>query len=371
VSSPQGSSSMTALLLAAAAILAALVVSVATLGGAVGAQNEGATVALAGLVLQGSEACVVTGPVPGLSPDQAVDAQQIVSTSLAAAAGDQRVAGIALMVADTESGLRNLGAEPGDDGSLGLFQQRSSQGWGTPAQELNPATAAGMFVQRLLAVPGWEALAPWVAAQDVQRSAFDGNPSPANGGSSVVGGNYQANWPVAGRVLAEVLGDGNVLGSCGQGAPGGLVGPPSAHGLPAGYAVPPATGPLHARVVAYVIAQLGKPYVWGGAGPDSFDCSGLTQAAWATVGVPLLHYTVDQQNEGQAVTPAQLAAGDLVLTPGSDSPGPGLAGHVGVYLGYGLVASAIDPQDGIAVQSWQTFVSGGLTALRDPAPTDS
>jgi cell wall-associated NlpC family hydrolase len=275
------------------------------------------------------------------------------------------------MVADTESGLRNLGPEPANDGSLGLFQQRSIEGWGTPAQELNPADATGMFVQRLLAVPGWATLTPWVAAQDVQRSAFDGHPSAANGGSSVVGGNYQHHWPVAGRLLAQVLGNGNAPGSCGQGVRGGEVGPTSAHGLPVGYTVPAATGPLHARVVSYVIAQLGRPYVWGAAGPDAFDCSGLTQAAWAAVGVPLLHYTGDQQNEGQAITPSQLTAGDLVLVPGSDSPGPGLAGHVGVYLGYGLVASAIDPQMGVAVQSWQTFVSGGLTALRDPALSDS
>ena len=47
-----------------------------------------------------------------------------------------------------------------------------------------------------------------------------------------------------------------------------------------------------------------------------------------------------------------------------------IAGHVGLYLGFGLVLSAIDPQMGVAVQSWQTFVSGGLTALRDPDPSD-
>lgn len=140
-------------MLGAVAILIAFVVSVSTLGGAVGAQNEGATVALTGLILEASDACVVAGPVPGLSPDQAVNAQQIVSASLAAAAGDERVAAIALMVADTESGLRNLGPEPGNDGSLGLFQQRSSEGWGTPAQELNPADATGMFVQRFSLCP--------------------------------------------------------------------------------------------------------------------------------------------------------------------------------------------------------------------------
>ena len=96
-----------------------------------------------------------------------------------------------------------------------------------------------------------------------------------------------------------------------------------------------------------------------------------TMAAWATVGVPLAHYTVSQQSAGVPVTQATLEPGDLVLTPGSDSPGPGLAGHVGVYLGFGLVLSAIDQRMGVAVQTYQTFVSGGLDALRDPDPTDS
>jgi cell wall-associated NlpC family hydrolase len=93
-------------------------------------------------------------------------------------------------------------------------------------------------------------------------------------------------------------------------------------------------------------------------------------AAWVTAGVTLDHYTVSQQSEGVAATVSDLMAGDLVLTPGSDSPGPGEAGHVGIYLGYGLVESAIDPQMGVEVQSWQTFISGGLDALRDPAPAD-
>jgi cell wall-associated NlpC family hydrolase len=91
-------------------------------------------------------------------------------------------------------------------------------------------------------------------------------------------------------------------------------------------------------------------------------------AAWATVGVQLVHAASIQQTEGTAVTVSQLLPGDLVLVPGSDSPGPGLAGHVGIYLGDSLVVSAIDPQYGVAVQTWATFVSGGLIALRDPAP---
>ena len=69
-------------------------------------------------------------------------------------------------------------------------------------------------------------------------------------------------------------------------------------------------------------------------------------AGWATVGVRLVHYTVDQQSEGVAMTATELMAGDLVLVPGSDSPGPGEAGHVGLYLGDGLVESAVDPAAG-------------------------
>ena len=66
-------------------------------------------------------------------------------------------------------------------------------------------------------------------------------------------------------------------------------------------------------------------------------------AAWASAGVALMHYTGDQQTEGAPVSLATLLPGDLVLVPGSDPPGPGIAGHVGIYLGDGLVESAVDP----------------------------
>jgi hypothetical protein len=321
-------------------------------------------------VLDASQACVITGPIDNLNSAQAAIADAVGSAAFAASGESLVVIRIALMVAYTESGLRNLGPQPSNDDSLGVFQQRASQGWGTPSQELNPAAATGLFVQHLLALPGWNTLPPWVAAQAVQRSAFDGRPRAANGNSSQVGANYRKNWGLAGEIVSGMLRAANQSGSCGQGVPGGINGPPGSHGLPADYAVPPGTGTAHDIAVRYALAQLGRPYVWGAAGPTAFDCSGLTMAAWETASVALAHYTVDQQHEGQPVTAAGLEAGDLVLVPGSDSPGPGLAGHVGIYLGYGLVESAIDPQNGVAVQGWATFVSGGLIALVDPDPTD-
>ncbi|MGY1710686.1 hypothetical protein ACI8AC_14370 [Geodermatophilus sp. SYSU D00758] len=77
---------------------------------------------------------------------------------------------IALATAMQESSLRNL--PYGDRDSLGLFQQRPSQGWGTPEQVQDPVYAAGIFYDRLVQVPGWEGRRVTDAAQIVQRSAF-------------------------------------------------------------------------------------------------------------------------------------------------------------------------------------------------------
>jgi murein DD-endopeptidase MepM/ murein hydrolase activator NlpD len=81
---------------------------------------------------------------------------------------------IAVATAMQESNLHNLGdlGARNDHDSLGLFQQRPSQGWGTPAQVMDPAYAARQFYQHLTAVPSWLGLPLTVAAQQVQRSAF-------------------------------------------------------------------------------------------------------------------------------------------------------------------------------------------------------
>jgi cell wall-associated NlpC family hydrolase len=136
------------------------------------------------------------------------------------------------------------------------------------------------------------------------------------------------------------------------------------NGLSANYVIPAGATAAETVAITYALAQLGKPYLWGGTGPAAFDCSGLTMMAWAQAGVALLHYTGDQINEGSAVTSyAEIAPGDLVLVPGSDGTVAN-PGHGGIYLGDGLVESAVDVQYGVIVQQYSYFISGGLSGIR-------
>jgi hypothetical protein len=113
--------------------------------------------------------CSVVGTQLRLTPAQAGNVEAI-----AAVARDRdlhpRAIVIALATAQQESRLRNL--DYGDRDSLGLFQQRPSQGWGTPAQVQDPVYAAGKFYDGLVQVPGWDTRRLTEAADAVQRSAF-------------------------------------------------------------------------------------------------------------------------------------------------------------------------------------------------------
>jgi peptidoglycan DL-endopeptidase CwlO len=102
-----------------------------------------------------------------------------------------------------------------------------------------------------------------------------------------------------------------------------------------------ATSAAAARAVQFAIAQVGKPYAFGAAGPDSYDCSGLTMAAWAAAGVSLPHLASGQYGYGTHVAFDQLQPGDLLFY---GSP----AHHVTIYIGSGYMISA--PQSGELVK---------------------
>ena len=77
----------------------------------------------------------------------------------------------------------------------------------------------------------------------------------------------------------------------------------------------------------FALAQVGKPYLWGGAGPAAYDCSGLAMAAWAAAGVSLTHYTGTQVHQGTPVARADLRPGDLVFFGTATN-----VYHVGLYV---------------------------------------
>jgi len=115
--------------------------------------------------------------------------------------------------------------------------------------------------------------------------------------------------------------------------------PGGPNGLPAAGVVPPSQ--IGSRVVAIAERYLGLPYVWGAAGPDAFDCSGLVTYVFAQVGISLPHFAAAQWNYGVSVSEDQLEPGDLVFFEN--------LGHVGIYIGGGYYIEAPHPGDVVQI----------------------
>jgi len=355
---------MPGLSLAAPAILCAPVAGLFALAVLIGgASDPSAGSSFPGL--SGGSVCSTSGPLAGLSAAQAQNARVVVATA-SARAGD-RAALIAVMTGLAESGMRVL-ANPNDPtgnqlpnqgvgydhDSLGIFQQR--------AQRMDPVASTNLFVDALLRQPDWSSVEPWRAAQDVQRSAFTGAPRPSNNYSPVAGSNYLAQADKATRIVDLIKIDSARL-NCGGGAGDSPTGPLGANGLPVAYRIPADTSAAGRAAVMFALDQRGRPYVFGATGPEAYDCSGLTLSAWAHAGITITRTTQTQSTAGTAATESSLRPGDLVLVPGSDgslaSPG-----HLGMYIGEGLVIHAPHTGDVVKVVTYKSFTANGISALR-------
>lgn len=110
---------------------------------------------------------------------------------------------------------------------------------------------------------------------------------------------------------------------------------------------PPYPGYDPATIVSIAMQYLGSPYVYGGASPAGFDCSGFTQFVFAHVGISLPHSS-SAQGRMTAIAPEAAMAGDLVITDGG--------GHVGIYLGDGTMIHASTPSTGVKISKpWGSF----------------
>jgi cell wall-associated NlpC family hydrolase len=113
---------------------------------------------------------------------------------------------------------------------------------------------------------------------------------------------------------------------------------------------------VHGGVVGVAMRYLGVPYVWGGASPRGFDCSGLVMYAFAAVGVSLPHSSYAQFNMGTSVSIGQLQPGDLVFFSG--------ASHVGIYIGGGQFIHAPHTGDVVKISSLSGYYSSAFVGGR-------
>jgi cell wall-associated NlpC family hydrolase len=238
---------------------------------------------------------------------------------------------VAITAALQESDLVNV--DQGDRDSLGLFQERPSQGWGSPAQIMDPIYSSTQFYRHLLAVPRWQQLSVNDAAQAVERSGY---PQA-----------YGPHVPIAEKIVAAVAGavctsTGASAGSCTE-----------VH----------APNPVALAAVTFACQQLGVPYQWGGNGPadasltafskarippdeQGFDCSGLTKAAYAAAGVTIPRTAQTQYNAGPHLPSGQsITAGDLVFFGTSSRA----VTHVGIAISATDMIDA--PHTGAVVRS--------------------
>lgn len=219
--------------------------------------------------------------------------------------------------------------------SMGLFQQRPSASWGTPAELMDPVVSAGKFYDVLVKVDGWQAMTPAAAAQKVQ------------GSNDPTGGIYARVYDHAAAIVDQL---GAPTGPAG---PGGTLAPVPVNGvqvpIPAGAGITGtinAPTPTVAKAIAAGLAWIGEAYSWNGGndqgptlgicGPDGaendchiigFDCSGLMSYMWAQVGIHVDSYTQNLWDASTQIPWAQKVPGDMVGYGGAGS------NHIAMYIG--------------------------------------
>jgi cell wall-associated NlpC family hydrolase len=243
-----------------------------------------------------------------------LDSQQQSAVALIISVGKQRnlpalAWQVAIQAGMQESGLRDLPG--GDRDSAGIFQMRPSQGWGSYQQVTDSTYAVNKFYDVLQSVPNWQSEQPGAAAQAVERSAF---PLAYN------------NWQAMAAYLVEHIGQVTDPSGCGAGDGNNVPAPTAAA----------------ATAISFALAQLGKPYVWGAAGPGAFDCSGLVLRAYQAAGINLPRVSVDQYHAGALLPVRDAQPGDLMFLAYNPNDLSTIH-HVFIYLGDNQIVEAPEP----------------------------
>ena len=181
---------------------------------------------------------------------------------------------------------------------------------------LDPVYSTTIFLDRLLQVPNWDRLPVTVAAQTVQRSAFP---------------DAYAKWEgLAADLVSHLAGITDPAG-CG----------PNTATLPEGAA---------RGAIQFALGEVGKPYVWGATGPNTYDCSGLILRAFQAAGIDLPRVSWQQFAAGGHVPVKQAQPGDLLFYA-TDPSDPATIHHVMLYMGDGQMVEAPYSGESVRVRS--------------------
>ena len=289
--------------------------------------------------------------IQGLSDEQNQIARTIYMTGKQRGASDRDIQ-IALMTAFQESGMRNINY--GDRDSVGVFQQRTSQGWGSVAQIMDPTYSTNKFFDSLLKLNGRDKMALTQAAQAVQRSAFPNAYAKHEGKAA----NIMQAFNSVGQSQARA--PQQQVNSQGQEQTSGVAKAP--------------TG-VRQQLLNTAFGMLGIPYAWGGGGIGNrssrgiglgttnvvgVDCSGLTSYVYGTLGIKLPRKSDAQYASGVRTSIANAKPGDLV--------GWGKGGHVAIYIGNGQILHS--PRPGQKVQIRNIFKGENVFAVSLSLPGD-
>ena len=259
-----------------------------------------------------------------------------------------------------------------DGTSVGLYQQQNFGEWGSVRQRMNVKASTQMFLQHLARL-NWRNMDRGAACQAVQRSAFperykafevwatDTVRALRSGSGTAVGAPGQSNLSLTNPM--PITGGGSTpltAGPLSLISPGSLPAIPSTNGTPDAAAVATefAGKPAYdtGGALSCALAQVGKPYVWGATGPASFDCSGLMQFAYRSIGLEIGRNTTAQAGRCERIPASNLKPGDMIQ-PHSE--------HTVMYVGAGQVVHAPQPGDIVRVSPiW--FDLNSATCLHVP-----
>lgn len=241
-----------------------------------------------------------------------------------------------------------------DGTSCGLYQQQNYSEWGSVSQRMNVKASTQMFLQHLQRLD-WRNMNRGVACQQVQRSAFPTRYAgfetwaietvrALRAGTGTAQGAAGATTVTATSAIpglnagATPVGNVSTPITAGPLGGGGVPGVPTTNGTPGTTALAAAVGmPAHdtAGALSCARSRIGCPYVWGATGPATFDCSGLMQFAYRSIGLEIGRNTTAQKGTGQPIPFSNLVPGDLIFPAEFD--------HVVMYTGGNMILDAPTP----------------------------